>query len=1389
MGIVYQVRHTALESVLALKVLPAYLLENPEMVERFYHEARVMAQLNHPHIVRVLDIDRDEALNFHYFIMEYIRGKTLSQYLRDQGPLPLAEVLAIARQVADALAYAHGHTPPVIHRDIKPANLMLEDGSGRVVVMDFGIAKVLGEREVTGSRAMLGTLKYCAPEQIRREPLDGRADVYSLGLVLYEMYTGTQYFANLDEPAILDKVLSEPPENEPHFPEPTPAAFAALVAKAIAKAPDQRYQGMADLLRDLERCQLALGEAETLILSAAGKCAGCDFTNPAGITFCIECGAPLTRRCPQCGCENPPRAKFCGTCATAITGQPPDARPLLAARPGTQAPAKAARSTPQSAARVTPAAERRQLTVLVCRLVGVSAHAEPLDPEELLEVTGDYHALCAEVIHRFDGHLAQSQGDQVVGYFGYPQAHEDDAWRAVQTGLGLVAGMAELSRHLQRERGVPLAVRVGLHTGIVVVGLRGHGETRELLALGETPYIAAQVQGLAAPDTVLISPATWQLVDGYFVCESLGAHVLADLAQPLAVYRVLQASMAQSRLEVAGVKGLTPFVGREPEVGLLGDRWQQAKDGLGQVVVLSGEAGIGKSRLVQVLTEAMAAEAHVRVEYHCSPYYQHTALYPIVTALQRLLQFRPEDPPEERLHTLERLLERYGVPLEEGVPLVAALLSLPLPERYPPLQLTPQRQKQKTLELVLAWWLKEAERQPVCVIMEDLHWADASTLELLTLLIDQVPTARMLLLLLCRPDFHPPWASRSYLTQIALGRLSRRQVETMVARITGGKALPTEVLQELVAKTDGVPLFVEEVTKVVLESGLVKEREGQYVLVAPLPPLAIPDTLHDSLMARLDRLGPAKQVAQLGATLGREFSYELIQAVAPVEEAMLQKALTQLVDVELLYQRGSQPQARYLFKHALIQDAAYQSMLKRTRQQHHQRIAHVLVERFSEMVETHPELLAHHYTEAGVWEEALLYWRKAGQRAFERSTYREAVVCFEQALAVLQHLPESRHRTEQDIDLRFDIRHSLILIGELERILDHLRVADTLSQAIGDQRRLGWVCDYMGSHFRNIGKYHEALEAGERSLAIARDVGDFALQVAANFYLGAAYHALGDYRRGIDFLTQDLASLEGDLSQERFGLSAAPSILSRAWWVLCLAELGEFAKGIRIGDEALRIAEAADRELDLVYAYRGVELLYFRKGELDKAIVLAERGLELCRVGDLPSMSPWFISSLSYVYALSGRIADALPFLDQAASKEIIGWRVLHFAWLSEASLLAGRMDDAIRFVGRALELSRDHKEQGHEAWTLRLLGEIRSYQNPQKVEQAEDAYRQAMAAADKLGMYPLLAHCHLGLGTLYHRIGRLELAQSELSRAIKMYHAMEMAFWLMRAQAIRAQA
>ena len=614
-----------------------------------------------------------------------------------------------------------------------------------------------------------------------------------------------------------------------------------------------------------------------------------------------------------------------------------------------------------------PDAERRQLTVLFCDLVDSTVLASQLDPEELRDVVRAYQEACAKVIARFEGHIAQYLGDGLLVYFGYPLAHEDDAQRAVRAGLGIIEALGQLNTSLTQVWGVHLAVRLGCHTGLVVVGEVGGGTRQEQLALGETPNLAARLQGLAAPNTLVISAATLQLLGGFFVSESLGPSVLKGLEQPVEVYQVLHESMARSRLEAVGSTGLIPLVGREQEVALLCERWAQVKDGMGQVVLLSGEAGIGKSRLVQVLKEQVATEPQAWLTpCQCSPYYQNTALYPLIDLLERVvLRFDREESPQQKLSKLEGHLVQYGFPLAEAVPLHASLLSLPLTADYAPLPISPEQHKQKTLQALLTTLLRIAAQQPVLFVMEDLHWADPSTLELLSLLVDQGPTARILALFTFRPDFSPPWTGRAHLTQVTLPRLPRHQAMEMTGRVAHGKALPAEVVEQVVAKTDGVPLFVEELTKMVLESGLLQEREDRYALIGPLPPLAIPATLHDSLMARLDRLAAVKSLAQLGATLGREFSYALLRAVAPWDEGSVQQGLHQLVAAEFLYQHGVPPQATYTFKHALIQDVAYQSLLRSTRQQHHQRIAQVLEAQFLETIETQPELVAQHYTAAG----------------------------------------------------------------------------------------------------------------------------------------------------------------------------------------------------------------------------------------------------------------------------------------------------------------------------------------------------------------------------------------------------------------------------------------
>ena len=804
-------------------------------------------------------------------------------------------------------------------------------------------------------------------------------------------------------------------------------------------------------------------------------CAHCGFANPEGMNFCGRCGTQLPKPCPACGFMNPTEHVFCGKCGARISVQ------LFSpgAAPGEPPLAQQAQQTAQSAsspeAGHTSAAERRQLTVLFCDLVDSTALAGRLDPEDYREVVRAYQDTCAEIIQRFEEHIAQYLGDGLLVYFGYPQAHEDDAQRAVRSGLGIVEAMAPLNSRPGQRQGVHLAVRVGIHTGLVVVGEIGGGGRQEQLALGDTPNIAARLQGLAALDTVVISAATQWLIQGYFTCHALGSQTLKGVATPLQGHQVVHATEVQHRLDVAAARGLTPLVGREHEVGLLRDRWAQVQAGRGHIVLLSGEAGIGKSRLVQVVKDEIIGAATLRIEYRCSPYHQHSALYPVITHLERVLALRQDDTPEDKLRKLEEAVRPSPLPLAEVVPLFAALLSVPLPASYSPLTLTPQRQKQKTLEALLTWLLALTEQQPVLFIVEDLHWIDPSTLAFLTLLVEQGPTTRLLILLPCRPEFQSPWGLRTHLTPIALQRLPQPQVEVMIARVTGGKALPLAVLQHVATKTDGVPLFVEELTKTVLESGLLRETEEAYALTGPLPPLAIPATLHDSLMARLDRLATVKAVAQLGAVLGRTFAYEVLQAVTLLDEASLQQALARLVEAELLYQRGVPPQATYLFKHALIQEAAYQSLLKSTRQQFHQRIAQVLEGQFPASVETQPELVAQHYTAAGCTEHAVVYWQRAGQHASDRSAYVEAISHFTAGIKLLQAMPETPEHTQQALTLYIALGAALLMTKgqaapEVEQVY---RQAQALCQQVGETSQLVTVLFGLVRQGRNGAKHRE----------------------------------------------------------------------------------------------------------------------------------------------------------------------------------------------------------------------------------------------------------------------------------------------------------------------------
>lgn len=861
--------------------------------------------------------------------------------------------------------------------------------------------------------------------------------------------------------------------------------------------------------------------------------------------------------------------------------------------------------------------ERRQLTVLFCDLVGSTALASRLGPESFRELVRAYQASCAEVVQRFEGHVAQYLGDGLLVYHGYPQAHEDDAQRAVHAGLGIVEAIGALNTTLEARYAVRIAVRVGIHTGPVIVGEIGEGSHREQLALGETPNIAAKIQAVTAANTVAISEVTYRLTEGYFVCEDLGDHAFQAGVPPLRLRRVLDESEARSRWEIALTAGLQPMVDRDEELKLLERCWERSRDGLGQVVLLTGEAGIGKSRLVEAEREHVGREAYTLHSFRCSPYATHSAFHPVIEAMQRSLEWRRGDNAADRLAKLERMLEVAQLPLPEAVPLFAALLTLPIPDdRYPRRSLVPAERKQQTLEALVSWLLAETEQRPVLAVWEDLHWADPSTLELLDLLIAQTPAARMLTLLTARLEFQSRWPSSSALTHITLTRLAQSHVEEMTAHLTKGKSLPSEVLRQVVAKTDGVPLFVEELLKMILESRLLQEKADGYVLVGPLPPLAIPTTLRDSLMARLDRLSGAREVVQLCAVLGREFSYELIHAVAQMDDATLQAALRQLTTAGLIHQRGRPPRARYVFKHALIQDIAYETMLESKLQQHHHRIAQVLAERFSDVVESQPELLAYHYTAAGLTEQAIPWWRRAGERAAARSGNAEAIVHLGKGLQLLATLPETAERMRQELKLQLALGSPLMIVKsqaapEVERVY---RRAHELAERLGDRAR-GFAARMGLARFAiSAGQLDAARQMAGQALALADQIDDPVLRWQSHLTLGSTAFYVGQLESARSHLEQGLALHRPDEGGfQTFITAGHPQVLGLSQLANTLWLLGYPDQALRRSVEALAVTRRSPHPYTLARALYYAGLLYRRRREPAAARECAEEQIALSR--------------------------------------------------------------------------------------------------------------------------------------------------------------------------------
>ena len=1064
-------------------------------------------------------------------------------------------------------------------------------------------------------------------------------------------------------------------------------------------------------------------------------CPSCGSPIEEGKRFCGDCGAPLPLRCAVCGAENPPNKRFCGDCGAPLT----DAGP--------------------PAGEVAQPAERRQLTVLFCDLVGSTELSGRLDPEDLREVIGAYRNACTDVVTRFDGYVARFMGDGVLAYFGWPRAHEDDAERAVRAGLALVETIAQL----RPGSNVRLQARVGVATGPVVVGKQlDRDSVGPDSAIGETPNLAARLQGLADPGRVVISRATRRLVSGLFELADLGPQPVKGFAEPLPVWGVGGEIRTEGRFEARHPAGFTPLVGREEEMLLLLRRWHQAKTGAGQVVLLSGEPGIGKSRLVRELRARLASEPHIPLFYQCSPYHTASPLHPLIEQLERAARFERDDSAEVKLDKLAALLARGTEQLDLAVPLIAAALGLPREGRYALRDLTPQRQKQLTLEAVVGQLDGLAADQPLLLVYEDVHWIDPTTFELLGLVIERVQRLRALLLITFRPELALPWRGLGHVSLLPLARLGRHEGAEMVEGVAGAKTLPAEVSAQIIERTDGVPLFVEELTKQVLESGLLADAGDHYVLAGPLPPLAIPATLQDSLLARLDRLTPVKEIAQIGAAIGREFSHALLASVAERPEAELRVTLDQLVSSELVFRSGTPPDAVYSFKHALVRDAAYESLLKSRRHHLHARIAAVLEERWPETAEVQPELLARHYAGAGMAERAVGYWLKAAERAMRRFANIEAIAHCDEAVAQLHSLPRTPERVRAELEVQLAKGVAVragrgYSVPETEQVF--LRACE-LCQELDDRVRLVHALRGLFGSYYVAARWADAAQVSERISAAAEGLQDRVTQCIRWTIDGATRLFVGEPAKAVERLREALRCYDDSDRETHIrltGLEMASLIrfhLAIAEWLVGLPETAA-----RTSAEAVAIARRVMQPFSLAQALGNGVLLHMLARDWDAAQALAAETLEVSLQHGIPDYVSFGGMLAGTAIAARGDALSGVPLAQEGMDGlRRAGWQCfvpILLVNLGAALGKSGEGEGARLMVGEALAMTRASGELAWEAEALRVLGALKLATGAAAIPDVEADLRAALDVAARQGTKPFQLRAAVSLARLWAAQGR----------------------------------